>query len=274
MAKVSPALTNFNAGEWGPLTYGRVGIDKYGNSLRQCTNWIPTIQGPLRKRPGTLFKSYPYQVIEEEPAPPTPVPNEFVTGILIPYRRSRTVTRMLVMGNGGDLFIFNDDGTFTGDFIISPINFPAGFSDQRKIQTCQDKENLYIFVEDKPTLVFTYDGTTATYEVATFNFGPLQTENVTATTITASAVSGNITLTASDPIFTSDMAPEGGAGANQASGQLVGFRAVPESIHPQWETGVAVSAGDYRWGESYESPGRVNVYKACLLYTSPSPRDS
>ena len=55
MARFSPALNNFTAGEWGPRSYGRVDVAQSQYSLQLCENWIPTIQGPLRKRNGTTY---------------------------------------------------------------------------------------------------------------------------------------------------------------------------------------------------------------------------
>jgi len=55
MPKASPIQTSFNAGEFSPLMYGRVDYDRYKNGLELCENWVPIIQGPLLKRPGTKF---------------------------------------------------------------------------------------------------------------------------------------------------------------------------------------------------------------------------
>ena len=47
--------TNFNAGEWSPLTYGRVELAKYKNALATCLNYVPMLQGGLTRRPGLRF---------------------------------------------------------------------------------------------------------------------------------------------------------------------------------------------------------------------------
>lgn len=38
-----------------PLLYGRVDVERYKQSLATCQNYIPTIQGGLPRRPGTVF---------------------------------------------------------------------------------------------------------------------------------------------------------------------------------------------------------------------------
>lgn len=54
MAKSTWVQTNFNSGEWSPLAYGRFDIDKYKSGLSECLNFIPTQQGGLSRRPGTV----------------------------------------------------------------------------------------------------------------------------------------------------------------------------------------------------------------------------
>lgn len=46
---------NFNAGEFSPQTYGRADIEKYPNALKTAYNMIPTLQGPIVRRPGSEF---------------------------------------------------------------------------------------------------------------------------------------------------------------------------------------------------------------------------
>lgn len=55
MAKASPALTSFNAGEFGPTLDGRVDLAKYPNGCYRCENFIPLVQGPAQRRAGTRF---------------------------------------------------------------------------------------------------------------------------------------------------------------------------------------------------------------------------
>jgi hypothetical protein len=53
LAKVSPIQNNFNGGEISPLIFGRPDLDKYKTGLKTCTNFVPLIQGPVERRPGT-----------------------------------------------------------------------------------------------------------------------------------------------------------------------------------------------------------------------------
>ena len=55
MAKVSPAISNFNGGEVGPLLSGRVDFEKYASSCFKMERFVPTVQGPAKRMPGTRF---------------------------------------------------------------------------------------------------------------------------------------------------------------------------------------------------------------------------
>jgi hypothetical protein len=55
MAKATPALESFNAGELSPDFAGRVTNEKYAVGCDTLENYIPMIQGPAKRRPGFRF---------------------------------------------------------------------------------------------------------------------------------------------------------------------------------------------------------------------------
>lgn len=55
MPFVAPLQSNFNGGEISPSLVGRVKEPRYAESLATCLNYVPLIQGPLDRRPGTYF---------------------------------------------------------------------------------------------------------------------------------------------------------------------------------------------------------------------------
>jgi hypothetical protein len=55
MAKVSPIVRSFNAGEFSPLMEGRTDIDRYPASMRAMINAVAAPQGPVICRGGTEF---------------------------------------------------------------------------------------------------------------------------------------------------------------------------------------------------------------------------
>lgn len=55
MPKVSPQQTSFNGGEFSELVYGRTDSERYKTGLAVCKNYLPTLQGPVIRRPGSKF---------------------------------------------------------------------------------------------------------------------------------------------------------------------------------------------------------------------------
>jgi hypothetical protein len=55
MPKASPIQTSFNSGEFSSSMEGRVDFDKIQRALYRCENFIPLVQGPAERRPGTHF---------------------------------------------------------------------------------------------------------------------------------------------------------------------------------------------------------------------------
>lgn len=60
MAKVSPLLSSFNAGEFSRLMDGRTDIDRYRASMSKLYNFIAVPQGPAVARSGTVFMGAAY----------------------------------------------------------------------------------------------------------------------------------------------------------------------------------------------------------------------
>lgn len=54
MAKASPIITSFTAGEFSPLMIGRPDIKYWGSACRKMRNFVPALQGPARRRPPTV----------------------------------------------------------------------------------------------------------------------------------------------------------------------------------------------------------------------------
>lgn len=55
MTKLKPAINQFNGGEISPQLEGRFDWDKYNYSSRLCKNFIPLVEGSLKRRGGTHF---------------------------------------------------------------------------------------------------------------------------------------------------------------------------------------------------------------------------
>lgn len=57
MAKTSTMKNNFSSGELAPVLSTRTDIAQHGNGAKTLKNCIPLVEGGVRKRPGTLFRS-------------------------------------------------------------------------------------------------------------------------------------------------------------------------------------------------------------------------
>ena len=57
MARVSPIQESFAAGEIDERLRGHVSLDAYAKGLKRARNWYPLVQGPMRMREGSMFKS-------------------------------------------------------------------------------------------------------------------------------------------------------------------------------------------------------------------------
>lgn len=55
MPIVTPIQTHFAGGEISPLLDGRVDSDRRKSSLGLCKNWLPTLAGPLMRRPASIY---------------------------------------------------------------------------------------------------------------------------------------------------------------------------------------------------------------------------
>lgn len=99
MAKVSPNLNSFNAGEYSPLVQGRVDLDRYPASVRGMLNHISVPQGPMIGRSGTEFKARAFNNAQESK--------------LIPFVYDEDDVVMLELTNGRVRF-HSDDGIQVG----------------------------------------------------------------------------------------------------------------------------------------------------------------
>lgn len=55
MPRASRPQVSFNQGEWSPLTYGRADVEQRAKALQYCRDFLPCMQGPLTRRPGTAY---------------------------------------------------------------------------------------------------------------------------------------------------------------------------------------------------------------------------
>lgn len=228
MPIVTPIQTSFNAGYLGRNMRGRVDMEKYGQALAECQNFIPLVQGCLKKRSGfakadTCAKGWliPFRFSER---------NAFILEFTEFKVRFFTKGGKQLNGGGGEVSavtpysqadLFNLDGTCslsfaqTGDVIfITNTNYPQ----QRLTRLANDN---WLF------------------EAIVFDTEPFEQSKPDNTDkLTPSAETGNITINATNaggsPVtkFTADMV-----------GDMVYFEQPLDYTVPPWEVGKTIPNG-------------------------------
>ena len=248
---VAPAQTSFNAGELSPLLKGRPTLDKYRNGCETLENFIPQIQGPARKRPGTRF------VAE--------VKDSADATRLIPFEYSTTQAYVLEFG---DLYIrFYLDGGVVESSPGVPYEIVSPYTSAQlaALEYAQSADVIYITHPDHPPYKLARASALSwTITAVTFAWPPFNDENVGTTTLTASAVTGNITLTASASLFVA-----------ADVGSYFKISEVSASKYNQWTTGVSYSSGDivYYLGNIYQSGTTAAAGSRPPIHTSGAESD-
>lgn len=230
--KVAAIQSAFNWGEFSPLMYGQVRFERYDNALALCENFIPMIQGPLTRRPGTYFVSEvktsakSTRLIRFEFSTTQAYIIEFGDLYLRFYRdHGQIVTSGVAAWVTATAYVVGDlrtnagttyycttahtSGVFATDLAsgywyaqtgaIYEIPTPYVEADLFELSFTQSADVLYITHPSYAPRKLSRTGHTA-WTLATIDFldGPYLSTNATATTLTPSATTGNgITITAS-----------------------------------------------------------------------------
>lgn len=194
MPKASPIRSAFNAGELSPLVEGRVDVAKYQNGTRVCENFIPSVQGPAVRRPGTRY------VAEVKASAKR-------TWL---YRFEFNVTQSFILEFGDQYIRFytNHGQVQSGGSayeIVSPYT-EADLTDTDgtfTLDMVQTGDVIYIAHPSYPLKKLSRLGNTNwTIANADFVNGPFKDQNTDKSiTVYASATTGSVTLTASSAIF-------------------------------------------------------------------------
>jgi len=187
MSRVSPVQTTFNAGEFDPRLYGRSDISKYSNGCRTLQNMISRVEGGAERRPGSYF-------IEE-------VKDSAAKTRLIPFEFSTEQAYVLEFGNEY-MRVYKDYSRVPDGGVPYEIATPYQTADLFGIRYIQDADVMYlVHVLYPPMKLSRTADDDWTIEEVDFVDGPYLDENDGTTTLTPSAKTGTITLTASAALF-------------------------------------------------------------------------
>jgi hypothetical protein len=184
---IKSIINAFNAGELSPLLDGRTDISKYQQGCRTLKNMLVLPYGGAMRRPGTEYIA--------------DVKTHSSVVRLIPFQYNTEQTYILEFGNNYIRF-YKDGGQIQDSGSPYEISSSYGSSDLDKIQYVQSADVMYLAHPDYPVCKLTRSGHTSwTIAALDFDMPAFKDMNISDTTITPSATSGSITLTASDDIF-------------------------------------------------------------------------
>ena len=182
MAKVAAIQNNFNGGEISPLLYGRPDVDRYKTGLKTCLNFIPLVQGPVERRPGTVHI--------------TEVKTSSAATRIVRFEFSTSQAYIIEFGNNYCRFIKDRAQIVSG----TPVELATTYTTAElfDLKFAQSADILYVVHPDHPPRKISRTSDTAwSITDITFSDGPFLNTNVTTTTLGLSTTTGTVTVTAS-----------------------------------------------------------------------------
>lgn len=262
MARFVTIQTNFTAGEIDPLLRSRVDIKSYENGLETAQNVLCQPQGGITRRNGLRYiNSLPNTGTESAANGVRLVAFEFSTSDS--YMLCFTHNRMHVYKNGS--LITNINGSGNNYLDTSSVSL----SSARLANMCwtQSADTLIVVHEDLAPIKIVRGGTDATWTASAITFDSIPKYAFTLTvtnpsgTLTPSAVSGKITLTASASVFTSGSVGQYVNAIPQGRAKIVKYNsgtsvdAITE--FPFFNTS-AIANGSWEYEAGYESVWSVS----------------
>lgn len=191
MAMAIPYRTlqaNFNGGEISPRMLGRSDLVVYSKSLKSCVNMIPYVQGGITRRIGTYF------------AASVKTPANYTR--LVKFQFSTIQQYALEFGNQYFRIYRNRGRVESPPGTPVEVVTPYTTADLAQLKFTQSADTLYIFHPNYQTRKVTRTSDTSwTIATVVWKDGPWMPVNTGTTTLSPSAATGTITITASAPVF-------------------------------------------------------------------------
>lgn len=184
---------SMSGGEMSEELAGRVDLARYGISLRKCRNFIVQPFGGIVNRPGFEFL--------------VPVKDGDKAVRQIPFIVSETVAYVVELGDFYMRFLYRGALVRDGMDAIVEVATPWPEAVIFKVKYTQSADVMTLTHPNYPTQELRRL-TATSFEIRDFSYtdGPFSPMNSNESLkVAASAVSGNVTLTATSAIFTADM---------------------------------------------------------------------
>lgn len=301
--RASLMQTAFNAGELSPYLAGRPDVAKYAAGCQSMLGWIPMVEGPAITRPGTVFveevknSAHRTWLVRFEFSAEDSYQLEFGDGyVRFYFNRGQVQTSGVsawvtatvyaagaLVTNAGTTYYCRTahtaGATFAGDianwyaltgsiyeipspYAVADLTDSAGAFALRFVQT---GDVIYLvhgsYAPYKLSRLGATNWTLAAVDLAP---PPFKTENITSTTIYASAVTGAVTLTASASLFTASHV-----------GQYLYLREKNVRDVKKWEAGASIAANDLRRydGKNYKAVNTATTGGSPPIHSSGSEYD-
>lgn len=182
---------SFAGGLYGSHLWGRDDLARYAIGAKTMTNFYPYPYGGFSRRLGTKF-------VNECKLSDKPV-------VLVPFVYSSDISFVLEFGDKY-IRIYRDGGiVMNGDKIVE-VDTSYSADSLYKLKYVQSADRMYLTHPDYPIMTLSrYSDIDWRLEAFNFKRGPFRTQNATETTLAASGTTGNITVTASNDVFTQNM---------------------------------------------------------------------
>jgi hypothetical protein len=198
MPRAIPIITSFNGGELSPLLDGRVDQDKYFTGCKTLSNFIPTVQGPVRRRGGTRR----------------------VGGVKTNSKRAWMADFVFSVGQAyilefGDNYLrfWANRGQLLGEDNVTPYEIATPYTEANlttadgtfALRFLQSADVMWIVHAERkypPYRLSRFGAINWTLAAEDFTDGPFRDANTDSSlTMQASAVTGTVTVTASSALF-------------------------------------------------------------------------
>lgn len=252
MTRLVSIQTNFSSGEIDPLLRARVDLKQYQNGAETLTNVLVQPQGGVRRRGGLKY-------ITEIPSAANPADGTRS----VPFEFNVDDSYMLIFANQR-MYIFKDKTLITNiNGTGNPYLAVTAVTSSILSTMCwtQSADTLIITHKDINPVKIVRGGTDASWTVSNISFTSIPKYAYTisssnpAATLTPSAISGSITLTASGSVFSAGSVGQYVNGGVQGRARIVGYTsgtvvsAVTEV--PFFDTS-AMASGGWEYESGYE----------------------
>ncbi len=219
-------ISSFNAGELSPYVESRTNLDKYRSGCKRLENYLITPYGPINRRPGTQFlgtaktSSSRSRLFGLNLSDSSKIVMELGVGYVRFWQNGALQTYGSVQTWNGVAYAIGQPIEAVGIADTSSITAPV-FSDAsgtvgsphpyqaadlRNVTICQVNNVVYLTHPNYPPMRLSYWGDNPinppwTLGPVAWKWAPMLDQNYTSNTITPSATTGSIALTASSALW-------------------------------------------------------------------------